>query len=213
MLSWVIFHLKLSLRIVAIYGAYKWSKFFIYPPGEISFSSPCSYQSNLLFSVCGGISPHNFGMFSISPLQAYSFRCWFSNHSVITFLAGCFTSSFVVEVGIFFSILLFQWSIFYSFFRRHCDVALFNPSSCFVKIMFNSFHLQSECCPNYIILIPSLSCFNRNVVSSAQVLFALSSLASLSTGVLSEFVLPRSSFLTECFQLRSSPLCSFLEMA
>ena len=45
-LSCVMFHLKPSLRIAAIYGAYKWSKFFIYPPGEISFSSPCSYQSN-----------------------------------------------------------------------------------------------------------------------------------------------------------------------
>ena len=30
--------------------------------------------------------------------------------------------------------------------------------------MFNSFHLQSECYPNYITLIPSLSCFNRSVV-------------------------------------------------
>ena len=40
-LSWVIFHLKLSLRIVAVYGAYKWPKFFIYPLGEISFLSPC----------------------------------------------------------------------------------------------------------------------------------------------------------------------------
>ena len=112
-------------------------------------------------------------------------------------------------------------------FRRHCDVALFNPSFCFVRIVFfswfihltgvsyplfmflpfyqllplfnrsavwnhsyplchsfissegsmllisssilsscqvlvNSFHLQSECCPNYIILNPSLSCFNRS---------------------------------------------------
>ena len=44
-----IFHLKLSLRIVAIYGAYKLPKFFTYPPSEMSFSSPCSYQSNLLF--------------------------------------------------------------------------------------------------------------------------------------------------------------------
>ena len=31
-----------------------------------------------------------------------------------------------------------------------------------VKFMFNSFRLQSECCPNYIILNPSLSCFNRS---------------------------------------------------
>ena len=32
----------------SINGDNIWSKFFIYPPGEISFSS-CSYQSNLLF--------------------------------------------------------------------------------------------------------------------------------------------------------------------
>ena len=36
----------------------------------------------------------NFEKFSISPLQAYSFRCWFSNNSVITFLEMCFPSSF-----------------------------------------------------------------------------------------------------------------------
>ena len=77
-LSWDIFHLKLSLRIFAIYGAYKWPKFFIYPSGEISFSSPCSYQSNLLFCVSGRISPQDFEMFFISPLQACSFRsCFF----------------------------------------------------------------------------------------------------------------------------------------
>ena len=55
-LSWVIFHLKLSLRVVAIYGAYQWPKFFIYPPGEISFSSPRSYPSNS-FPVSGRVSP------------------------------------------------------------------------------------------------------------------------------------------------------------
>ena len=41
--------------------------------------------------------------------------------------------------------------------------------------MFNSFHLQSECCPNYIILIPSLSCFNRSVVSTIPLLTGVSS--------------------------------------
>ena len=84
-LSWVIFHLKLSLRIVAISGACKWSKFFIYPTDEISFSSPCSYQSKSIVSISGRISPHNFGMFSISPHQACPFRCWFSNKSVRAF--------------------------------------------------------------------------------------------------------------------------------
>ena len=109
----------------------------------------------------GRISPQNFEKFSISPLQAYSFRCWFSNNSVITFLEGCFPSSFVAEVGIFYSILLFQWSIFYSFFWRHGDVALFAS------------HLESW-----------RSCsfraypFNQSVVSSLQVLFILSSFPS-----------------------------------
>ena len=48
-LCWVIFPLKLSLKIVAIYGAHKWPRLIIYLPGRISFSSPCGYQSNLLF--------------------------------------------------------------------------------------------------------------------------------------------------------------------
>ena len=39
------------------YGAYYWPKFF-YPPGDISFSSPRSYQSNS-FPVSGRLSPHN----------------------------------------------------------------------------------------------------------------------------------------------------------
>ena len=77
-----------------------------------------------IVSVSGRISPHSSEKFSISPLQAYSFRCWFSNNSVITFLEGCFPSSFVAEVGIFFSILLFQLSIFL-FFRSGGIVVLF----------------------------------------------------------------------------------------
>ena len=84
-LYWDIFHLKPSLKIIANYGAYKWSKFFIYPPGEISFSYPCWYQFKFIVSVSGRISPHSFEMFSISPLQPCSFRCWFSNNSVWPF--------------------------------------------------------------------------------------------------------------------------------
>ena len=52
-------------------------------------------------SVSGRLSPHNFEMFSISPLQAYSFRCWvFPNNPVVTFLEECFPSSIVAEVAI-----------------------------------------------------------------------------------------------------------------
>ena len=65
-------------------GACKWPKFFIYPPGEISFLSPCSYQFNLV-SIYGRFSPQVLEMFSISPQQACSFRCWFPNNSVKSF--------------------------------------------------------------------------------------------------------------------------------
>ena len=51
------------------------------PSSSLSFrwtssSSSCSYQSNLVF-VSGRISPQDFDVFSISPQQTYSFRCWF----------------------------------------------------------------------------------------------------------------------------------------
>ena len=47
------FHLKLSLRIVDIYGAYKWPKFFFYPPGEI-FSRLLVYINTILFPWVAG---------------------------------------------------------------------------------------------------------------------------------------------------------------
>ena len=154
-----------------------WKKFFI--------SLVPSIKS--MVSICGRLSPHSLEMFSVNPLQAYSFRCWFSNNSVITFLEGCFPSSFVAEVGIFFSILLFQWSIFYSFFRRLCDVALFTHHvELWGHVLFFhihltavlcshsiSFHLnkscisfQPECCPNLIVLVPCLSRFNQSGFNS-----------------------------------------------
>ena len=69
---------------------------------------------------------------------------------------------------------LFSTRVLSEIFLTPCAILLIVPeavccgfhqvSSHLVKFMFNSFHLQSECCPNYIILIPSLSCFNRSVV-------------------------------------------------
>ena len=112
-LSCVIFHLKPSLRNVAIMVlindpsfllSYWWKKFFISLVLSII----------LVVSVVAEFCLY-FEKFSISPLQAYSFRCWFSNNSVLTFLEGCFPSSFVAEVVIFFSVILFRRSIFYSF--------------------------------------------------------------------------------------------------
>ena len=134
-LSWYRFHLKPSIGNVANCGAYHWSKLSPYPSRWKKFSSLLWSQTSNCFSLVAKFHLKCWDV-SISPLQAYSFRCWFSNNPVITFSEGCFPSSFVAEVGIFSYILLFQWSIFYSLFRRHCDVALFDPSSCFVKIMF-----------------------------------------------------------------------------
>ena len=96
------------------------------------------------------------------PISSLFFRCWFFNNFVRPFSSRCFSSSFELEDGVLFSVLLFRRSTFYSFIRRHCDVSLF------------SHHLK---------LWGSCSFraypFNRSVVPFAQVLFALSSLASL----------------------------------
>ena len=54
----VIFPLKPSLRNVAICGVYQWSKFFIYPPGEIA-SRLLVLINPILFPVSGRLSPHN----------------------------------------------------------------------------------------------------------------------------------------------------------
>ena len=44
---------------------------------------------------------------------------------------------------------------FFQYFRRQCVVGFHQVSFHLLKFMFNSFHLQSECCPNYIIIIHS----------------------------------------------------------
>ena len=79
------------------------------------------------------------------------------------------------------------------FFLRHCDVSSFR----FVRIMLFSWfiHLTGVLCP---------------FCSSS---FILSSLHLFSTEVLPKLVLSYSSFLTECFQLCSSPLLSFFQCA
>ena len=96
----------------------------------------------------------------------------FSNNSILTFLEGCFPSSVVAEVGIFFSILLCQWFIFYYFFRRRCDVALFT----------HHLVLSGSC---YFHAYP----FNQSAVSSLQVLPSYQVLPLFSTWVLSQILL------------------------
>ena len=116
-------------------------------------------------------------MYSIRPYQDYSFRCWFSNNSVL---------AFVVSVLSFFP----SFIPFLLLFRRHCVAALFKPSSC--------------SCQDLVLFL--VYPFNRSVVSLfSQALSFYQVLHLLSTGVLSEFVLPCSSFLMECFHLQSPP--------
>ena len=140
----------------------QWNKFLV--------SLFISIQS--IVSVSGRISPHSFEMFSISPLQPCSFCCWFSNNSVLASVVTVLSQD-IVFLRSLHSILTFvpealwcssfqpiisfcqrSWS-FHAYPFNLSDVSSWQVSSHLVKIMFNSFHLQSECCPNYIILIPS----------------------------------------------------------
>ena len=121
---------------------------------------------------------------------------------------------------LFFSLLVFQQlcsslcckrapsrSCFSSFIPFHS----FFCSRGIVMLIFSTHHLVFQ-----------RSCFfhdwpfNRSVVPSFQVLSPYQVLIQFlffSIGVLPEVVLPCSSFLTECFQLRSSLLFSLLKMA
>ena len=138
------------------------SLFFILLVEEVFISLVLSIKS--MVSISGWLSPHSLEMVSISPLQAYSFRCWFSNNSVLTFLEGCFPSSFVAEVVIFFSIPLFQGSIFYYLlFPEALWYCSLRPI-----IFFFQDHVLSFAYP-----------FNRGVVPAFQVLPILSSFAPL----------------------------------
>ena len=58
-LSWAIFHLKPSLRIIANCGAHKWSNFFIYPFRWDIVSRLLVDTNPILFPVSGRLSPHN----------------------------------------------------------------------------------------------------------------------------------------------------------
>ena len=74
-LSWYRFHLKPSLRNVILW-CLSMIRVFSYPLGESSFHLFVDLKQAMV-SISGRLSPHNFEMFSISPLQAYSFCCGF----------------------------------------------------------------------------------------------------------------------------------------
>ena len=177
-----------------------------------SFSSPCSYQPKSFSFVSGGISPHSFGdvfhkstsslLFSLLvfqqlrstlllriPFQALlSQKLAFSS----TFVYLNYLSSILSSGG--FVMLLF--SVIILIYKDHDLFFAYPFYRSLVPFCSSSFHLINhcisflpECCRNlfFLITLPYRSAFN--------------------------LVLTRSSFLTECFQLRSSLLYSFLEMA
>ena len=117
-----------------------WKKFFISLVLSIILFVSVVAEFHLIFEI-----------FSISPLQGFSFRCWFSNNSVINFLEGCFPSSLVAKVVIFFSFPLSQRSSFYSFVMEALWCCSFHSSSRIVKIMFFLFliHSTGVSCPPF----------------------------------------------------------------
>ena len=102
-------------------------------------------------------------MYSTRPYQAYPFVVGFPTTPFDPSPKDASSSTFVVEVGIFFSILLFQLSIFYFFLPEALWCCSLQPVFLF--------------CQDRVLFL--VYAFNRSVVSSAQVLSILSSFISL----------------------------------
>ena len=134
---------------------------FSYPLEERSFFISYLISSKQLFFVSGRISPQVLKCFN-KPTTSLFVSLLVFQQPRCNLLGRVLSKLIVAEVGIFFFILLFQWSIFYSFFQSHCDVALLTHSRVWSRSC--SFRAYP---------------FNRSVVSPLQVLFILSSLASL----------------------------------
>ena len=96
----------------------------------------------------GRMSPHSLEMFSISPLQAYSFRCWFSNNSVQSFFARML-SKFICGRNCHFLLRPFIPTIQLLFFR----------SGGIVMLLFSLIILLWQ---DHVLLLASP--FNRSVV-------------------------------------------------
>ena len=88
----------------------------------------------------------NFEMFSISPLQAFSLYCWFSNNSILTFFEGCFPSSSVAEANFSspfcYSNDLSSIPSFGGFVMLLSSLII---SNCEDRVLFVRIHFQPEC--------------------------------------------------------------------
>ena len=92
-------------------------------------------------------------MFAIPPQQSCSFRCWFSNNSVLTFLEGCFPNSIVVEVIIF--ILRYLIPTIYLLFVRPKGIVMLLSST-------NHLVLSRSCNFSFLIRLAGVSCFHSS---------------------------------------------------
>ena len=124
------------------------------------------FSINLIDSISGWSSPHNFVMFSIRPLEIISFVVDFQQLRPTLLRRKAPSCSFMVEVDVIFSVLSIPL-----FCSRGIVMLLSSPI-----ILFYQDHVLFHAYP-----------FNRGVVSSLQVPFILSSLAPLFSRSAAEF--------------------------
>ena len=116
---------RFSLRIVAICGAYKWPKFSIYPPGEISFFASLLISIPTIDFVSGWFSPQMLRCFH-KPTTNLLFSLLVFQQLCSNLLArmlskfNCGRSCHFLLRSLYHNDLVSILS-----FRSHCDAALF----------------------------------------------------------------------------------------
>ena len=134
-LSCVIFRLKPSLRNVANCGVYQWSKFSpILSAREVFISSLIS--SNHLFPLVAEAHLIILRCFHKPATSLFLPLLFFKQLCSILLRKDALSNSFMVgDVGFILRSIHSNYLTIMHCFRRLCDIALFDPSSCFVKIM------------------------------------------------------------------------------
>ena len=133
-----------------------------------------------IVSVSGRISPQVWDVF-LKPTTSFFFRCWFFQQlrSILLRKDALYNSFMVGDVGFILRSIHSNYLTIMHCFRRLCDVALFDQSSCFVKIMY------------FFLSYP----FSRSVVFSFEFSHLIKFFSPSSTGVRSEIFFPLVPFL------------------
>ena len=137
--------------------------------GVLHFFVLLSYP---VFSVCVRLSPYDLEMLPIRPQQAYSFRCWFSQQLRFN-LPSKDAFNFIRGTSCHFILRSFHSTL--SILSGGLVSCLHQVSFHPLKLVFYSSMFQPECCLNSSILIPFLSCSNRNGFRIHRVLWAFDS--------------------------------------